>query len=178
MSGQAWLRLAGVIAAAVVVQVGILNGLTVDGAHPDGFLLVAIAAGMVAGPQRGAVIAFVVGLVADLFVLTPFGLSALVFVLVAFGVGAVASLPAGRLPYGFRMMMALAGSIAGTLLFSGISALLGQPKLPGHQLVVVVAVVAVAGVVLVVPATAALSWAVNVGPARDLASVSGGSALR
>jgi hypothetical protein len=76
------------------------------------------------------------------------------------------------------MMMALAGSIAGTLLFSGISALLGQPKLPGHQLVVVVAVVAVAGVVLVVPATAALSWAVNVGPARDLASVSGGSALR
>jgi hypothetical protein len=39
-------------------------------------------------------------------------------------------------------------------------------------------VVAIANVVLVIPVTAALSWAVNVGPSRDLAAVSGGSAVR
>jgi rod shape-determining protein MreD len=166
-----------VIVVTAVLQVGVLDGLEVHGAHPDGFLLVAIAAGLVAGPQRGAVIAFVVGLVADLFVLTPFGLSALVDVLVAFGVGSAAALPAGRAPYSFRMVMAFAGGITGTLLFAVISALLGQPKLSSHELVVV-AVVAIANVVLVVPAAAAMSWAVNVGPSRDLAAVSGGSAVR
>jgi rod shape-determining protein MreD len=178
VTGRAWLRLVVVIVVTAVLQVGVLDGLEVHGAHPDGFLLVAIAAGLVAGPQRGAVIAFVVGLVADLFVLTPFGLSALVDVLVAFGVGSAAALPAGRAPYSFRMVMAFAGGITGTLLFAVISALLGQPKLSSHELVVVVAVVAIANVVLVVPAAAAMSWAVNVGPSRDLAAVSGGSAVR
>jgi len=178
MTGRAWLRLAVVVVLTTVLQVGVLNGLEVGGAHPDGFLLLAIAAGIVAGPQRGAVIAFVVGLVADLFVLTPFGLSALVDVLVAFGVGSAAALPAGRAPYSFRMMMAFAGGIAGTLLFALISSLLGQPKLPSHELAVVAAVVAIANVVLVAPATAAMSWAVKVGPSRDLAAVSGGSAVR
>jgi hypothetical protein len=76
------------------------------------------------------------------------------------------------------MMMAFAGGIAGTLLFALISSLLGQPKLPSHELAVVAAVVAIANVVLVVPATAAMSWAVKVGPSRDLAAVSGGSAVR
>jgi hypothetical protein len=51
VTGRAWLRLAVVIVATTVLQVGVLNGLEVDGAHPDGFLLVAIAAGIVAAPS-------------------------------------------------------------------------------------------------------------------------------
>jgi rod shape-determining protein MreD len=178
VTGRAWLRVAAVGCIALVVQEGILNGLIVGGAHPDAFLLLAVAAGLVAGPQQGAVIAFVVGLVADLFVLTPFGLSSLVYVLVAFGAGTAASLPGGRAPYGFQMTVALAGGVVGTLLFEGIGALLGQPKLPAHQLVVVAAVVGIANVVLVIPASAALSRAINIGPPRDLGAVSGGSAAR
>jgi len=178
MTGRASLRVAAVVCVTVVVQEGILNGLVVGGAHPDAFLVLAVAAGLVAGPQTGAVIAFAVGLVADLFVLTPFGLSALVYVLVAFGVGVAASLPAGRSPYSFRLTVALAGGIAGTLLFEGISLLLGQPRMPAHELVVVAAVVGIANVVLVLPATAVMSRAINTGPPRDLAAVSGGSAAR
>jgi rod shape-determining protein MreD len=166
-----------VLLVTTIVQVGVLNGLVVDGAHPDAFLLLAIVAGLVAGSQRGAVVAFFVGLVADLFVLTPFGLSSLCYVLVAFGVGAVASLPAGRAPYGFRIVTAFTGGIAGSLLFDGIGALLGQPELPRHQLIVVVAVVAVANVVLVIPAAAAMTWALSADSAgRELATTSGGSA--
>jgi len=132
-----------------------------------------------AGPQRGAVIAFVVGLVADLFVVTPFGLSALVYVLVAFGVGAAASLAGGRAPYSFRMVMAAAGGIAGVLLFAGIGVLIGQPQLPSHQLLAVVGVVAIANALLALPAAMLMSWAVSSGPAsRELAPSSGGSALR
>jgi hypothetical protein len=116
--------------------------------------------------------------VADLFVLTPFGLSSLVYVLVAFGVGVVASLPGGRAPYSFQMVVAFAGGITGTLLFEGLAVLLNQPRLPSHGLVAVVAVVAVANVVLIVPTAAAMSRAIATGPSRDLAGVSGGSATR
>jgi rod shape-determining protein MreD len=179
MTARTWSRVAAVIVVTVIVQVGIVNGLVIEGAHPDLFLLVAIVAGLTAGPQRGAVIAFTVGLVADLFVLTPFGLSSLVYVLVAFTVGAAASLPGGRAPYSFRMVMAAVGGIVGVLLFSGIGALIGQPHLPSHQLISVVAVVAIANAILAIPAASMMSWAVNVGPAsRELAPVSGGSALR
>jgi rod shape-determining protein MreD len=179
VSIRAWSRLAVLIVGTVVVQVGVVNGLVIEGAHPDLFLLLAVVAGLTAGPQRGAMIAFAVGLVADLFVLTPFGLSSLVYVLVAFGVGAAASLPGGRAPHGFRMLMAVGGSVAGTLLFSGVGALIGQPHLPSPQLISVLSVVAIANAVLVVPAASLMSWAVNVGPAsRDLAAVQGGSALR
>jgi len=44
--------------------------------------------------------------------------------------------------------------------------------------VVVAAVVGIANVVLVIPASAALSRAINIGPPRDLGAVSGGSAAR
>lgn len=178
MTGRAWLRVAAVIAVTLVVQEAVLDGIVIGGAHPDAFLLVAITAGLTAGPQRGAVIAFIVGLVADAFVLTPFGLSALVYVLVAFGVGAVTSVGSGRAPYSFQMMLAFAGGVAGTLLFEIIAALIGQPKLPDGQLAAVVAVVGIANVVLVIPVTAAMSRAIRAGAPRDLAAVSGGSALR
>jgi rod shape-determining protein MreD len=175
MTGRMWGRLAVLIVVTAIVQVSFLNGLLIGGAHPDLFLLVAIVAGLTAGPQRGAVIAFVTGLVADLFVLTPFGLSSLVYVLVAFGVGEAASLPSGRAPYSFRMLMAAAGGIVGVLLFSGIGALIGQPHLPRQQLIAVVSVVAIANAILCIPVASMMSWAVNVGPSsRELVPVSGG----
>lgn len=178
MTAQTWLRLAAIVLAAVVVQEGILNGLVIGGAHPDAFVVLAVAAGLAAGAQRGAVIAFVVGLVADLFVLTPFGLSSLVFVLVAFGVGLLAAVPSNRAASGFQMLVALVGGLVTTVLFDGINDLLGQPKLPNHQLVVVSVVVGVAAAVLVVPTRAAMSWALTVGSSREAAPLSGGSATR
>ena len=85
------------------------------GAHPDAFLVLAIVGGLVAGPQRGAVIAFLAGLIAGLFVVTPFGLTSLCFVLVAFTAGLASRLSAGRAPYSFRFGTALIGGVAATL---------------------------------------------------------------
>ena len=50
-------------------------------------LLLPIAAGYAAGPDRGAVFGFFAGLVADLFLPTPFGLSALVGCLLGYATG-------------------------------------------------------------------------------------------
>ncbi len=178
VTARTWLRLGAIVLATLVLQEGLLNALTLGGAHPDAFVVLAVAAGLAAGAQRGAVIAFVVGLVADLFVLTPFGLSSLVFVLVAFGVGLLAAVPSGRAPYGFQMFVALVSGLVASVVFDGINDLLGQPKLPNHQLVVVALVVGVAAALLVVPARAAMSWALTVGPSREPAALSGGSATR
>jgi rod shape-determining protein MreD len=178
MTTRAWLRVAVVVLVTVVLQEGVLNGIVIGGAHPDAFIVLAVAAGLTAGAQRGAVIAFAVGLVADLFVLTPYGVSALVYVLIAFVVGSSASLLSGRPPRSFQLMMGLAGGIVGTLLFAIIDALLGQPRLPDHEVAVASAVVGLGCVVLILPAVLAMSWAITPAPAREAVPASGGSAAR
>jgi rod shape-determining protein MreD len=175
---QAWGRLGVVALIAVVVQVGVLNGIVVAGAHPDLFLLLAISAGLAAGPQRGAVMAFALGLVADLLVQTPYGLSSLCYVLVAFAVGLAAGTTSGRPPLGFRLATALLGGVGGTLLYAGLGNLIGQPSIPRHQIAVIVLVVTAGCVVLAAPAYRMLEWTVEVAPGahRDPAAFAGGSA--
>lgn len=178
MTLRAWSRLVPVVVLAVVVQVTVVNSIVISGAHADVMLVLAIAAGLAAGPQRGAVIAFVVGLVADLFLPTPFGLSALCYVLVAFAVGLASSLPAGRAPLGFQLAAALLGGIGGTLLYAGLAALIGQPSLPRGELATVVVVVTTGCVLLIAPAYRLLEWTVAAVPGarHDPAAYLGGSA--
>jgi len=178
MTIRMWGRLSLVAFGAVIVQVGLLNQIVVGGAHPDLFLLLAISAGIVAGPQSGAVIAFALGLLADVFVQTPFGLSSLCFVLVAFAMGMVVATLPGRPTVGFQLAAALLGGIGGTLLFAGLGTLIGQTSVPRHQLAVVAAVVA-AGCVVLAPLTyRVLEWTVAVAPGtrRDAGAFAGGSA--
>jgi rod shape-determining protein MreD len=173
-----WARLALVVFGAVIVQVGLLNQLVVGGAHADVFLLLAISAGLVAGPQRGAAMAFALGLVADVFVLTPYGLSSLCYVLIAFTVGLATEALPGRPTFGFQLAAALLGGIGGTLLFDGLGVLFGQPRVPWHELAVVVVVVS-AGCMLLVALTCRLfEWAVAVVPGtrRDAGAFASGSA--
>ena len=82
-----WSRLAAVIVFGLVIQVALLNQIVVWGAHPDLLVLFPVAAGLVQGPQRGAIVGFIAGLAADLVVQLPFGLSPLTFVLAGFAAG-------------------------------------------------------------------------------------------
>jgi len=178
MTMRTWGRLGIIVLAAAIVQVGVLNQIVIGGAHPDVFLLLAISAGLVAGPQRGAVMGFTLGLVADVFVQTPYGLSSLCYVLVAFAVGLAAGTVAARPTFGFQAAAALLGGVGGTLLFAGLGTLIGQPSVPQHQLVVIVAVVSVACVLLANLAYRLLEWAVAVAPGahHDAGAFAGGSA--
>jgi len=72
-----------------VLQIGIAPNFMFFGVIADFMLLAAIAAGVAAGPQRGAVVGFFAGLAYDLMRPGPLGLSALAFSLVGFAVGSL-----------------------------------------------------------------------------------------
>jgi rod shape-determining protein MreD len=164
MSLRMWARLALIAFGAIIVQVGLLNQVVVSGAHADLFLLLAISAGLVAGPQRGAAMAFALGLVADVFVPTPYGLSSLCYVLVAFAVGLATSVLPGRASFGFLLSAVLLGGVGGTLLFDGLGVLIGQPTVPFHQLAVIVVVVCIGCILMAYPAYRIFEWTVAVVP--------------
>jgi rod shape-determining protein MreD len=162
-----------------IVQVGLLNRITVHGAHPDAFLLLALMLGLLAGAQQGAVLAFAVGLVADLLVQTPFGLSSLCYVLLAFGVGSLSSLVGSRAPNGVRVLVGLAGGVVGSLLFDGLRLLLNQQGIPPRQLLVVCLVVGVSNAIGAIPVAITLTWVLRTSAAgREFVGVTGGSAVR
>ncbi len=162
----------------MLVQVSVLDQVVIGGAHIDLFLLLAITAGLVAGPQRGAVIGFALGLVADVFVETPFGLSSLCYVLVAFAVGLAAGTVATRPTLGFQVAAALLGGVGGTLLFAGLGTLINQPSVPRHQLAVTAVVVAAGCVLFANLAYRLLEWTFAVAPGahHSAGAFAGGSA--
>ena len=101
-------RVVLVVLLFVTVQETLMLDLRVGGVHPDIMVLLPIVAGIAGGPARGATMGFGAGLVADLFLPTPFGLSALVGSLVGFGVG-VATLALDRSALWLPPVAALAG---------------------------------------------------------------------
>lgn len=152
------LRLPLAVLLVLTLQNAVLQDMRVSDIHPDAMLLFAIAAGIVGGSEAGALVAFAVGLVADLFVQTPLGLSALSFALVAFAVGALqASLI--RSSWWITPLTALLGSAAGVVLFVVIGAVLGQTHLMSDDVPLVVAAVAVMNAVLALPAVRLAGWA-------------------
>ena len=102
-------RLSLVVFGFVAVQETVMLDLRIGGVHPDIMVLIPIVAGIIGGPSRGATIGFATGLVADLFLPTPFGLSALVGCLLGFGVG-LATVAVDRTAWWLAPLVALGGS--------------------------------------------------------------------
>jgi hypothetical protein len=81
-------KVAAVLLVGILVQTCFGNDLRVDDVAPDFMLLLAVCAGFVAGPDEGALVGFVAGLLSDLFLQnTPFGLMALAACLAGYVVG-------------------------------------------------------------------------------------------
>ena len=146
------------LVGALVLHTAVSPQLRVLGVAPDLLLLLGVAAGIAAGPHRGAVIGFVAGLLADCFVQTPFGLSALCYSLVGYGVGIFQTtiLHAARW---IPMATAVASGAAGVVLFAVIGAVLGEDGLLGGRLLTTVAVVALLNGVLVLAVLRPVRWA-------------------
>ncbi|MDE0066950.1 MAG: rod shape-determining protein MreD [Acidimicrobiaceae bacterium] len=81
------LRSAALILVALVVQVTVFADVRISGVAPELLVLLAVMLGYWAGPRRGPTVAFVIGLLWDVYLPTPLGLSAIVFAMVAFAVG-------------------------------------------------------------------------------------------
>ena len=127
-------RIPPLLLAAVLLHTAVLPQLRPFGVGADGMLLLAVVAGLVGGPSRGAGLGFGGGLLADCFLATPFGLSALVDGLVGWSAGVVA----GRLlrpGWWVVPAAALGAGGAGTLLFAGLASVLGEGALLSGRLV-------------------------------------------
>ena len=156
-------RVTLVVLLFVIVQQTLMLDLRIGGVHPDIMVLLPIVAGIVGGPSRGATMGFGAGLVADLFLPTPFGLSALVGCLIGFAVG-VATLALDRTALWLPPVAALGASALYEVIYAVLGSVLGQPQMLHVDLVRIVVVVSVTNAVLAMPATPAG----GLGPARGL----------
>ena len=152
-------RLPPVLLVAVMVHTAVAPQLRFFGVAGDVLLLLAVAAGITAGADRGAAFGFGAGLLADCFLQTPFGLSALTYSLVAYGVGAFQStiLHTGRW---IPMLTTLMASMVGVVLFALLGLVLGQEHLISARLATVAVVVGVLNGLLSPLAIRLLRWAV------------------
>ncbi|MCU1351390.1 MAG: rod shape-determining protein MreD [Acidimicrobiales bacterium] len=157
-------RVAACIVVALVLQVCFFARLPIAGARPDLLLLMGIAAGFVAGADKGAAVGFASGVAFDLLLPTPLGLSALVYTVVGYGAGALGG-SVIRAAWWIPMAMAAAASAVGVVLYALVGEVLGQETLSGPSLTAIVAVVAAVNAVF---APAAV-WAMRRALADDSA---------
>jgi rod shape-determining protein MreD len=152
------IRIAVILVSVAVLQRGVFSQLRVADVSADLFLLVAVAAGMTGGPDRGAAVGFFSGLTLDLMLQTPLGLSALVYCLIGFVAGRlqITVLRANRL---LPVLLAAVLSVAGVALYAGVSEVLGQTGAISTRLPVIMLVVAVANALLYPLARRLLVWA-------------------
>lgn len=151
------LRVAAVVFGALVLQVCLFARFSFDGARPDIMVLVAVMAGFVLGPERGAIVGFASGMAFDVLLSTPLGLSALVYTLVGYGVG-IATGSTVRTSRWVPSAVAAVGSAAAMLLYAVLGVVLGEATLEGPPLAAIVTYVAVVNAVLAPLASRAVSW--------------------
>jgi rod shape-determining protein MreD len=162
-------RLGLVLLPVLTVQTTWMAELRPFGVPGDLLLLLAIAAGMVGGPMRGATVGFIAGLAMDLVLLTPFGLSSLTYLAVGYAVGTIHDGVLRSAPW-IPVVAAFVASAVGVVFFVVLGQLVGQhfrlPELP--QIVVVTAVI---NAVLVFPAVFVTRWIEKAAPDRMMGAL-------
>ena len=158
MTARSMVRVAFVIFVVLIVQSTIMLSLRVGGAHPDLLWLLPITAALLDGPETGAIVGFWAGLAFDLVLPTPFGLSALVGCLLGYATGSLTAAVDPRATW-LKPVAALTGSVAADMLFAVLGAILGQQQMVQVDFLALFLVVAVSSVVLVLPVSRMMRWA-------------------
>ena len=155
---HATVRVIALVSLLVLLQVAFVSQLRVDRISADVLLLFSVACGVAAGPDRGALVGFFVGLGYDVFLQTPFGLSALAYSLVGFAVG---SLQSGilRATWWIPVVTAAGASAGGIVLFGVLGAMVGQPDFVSPRLALIAVVVGFMNAALAPAASRAVAWA-------------------
>ncbi|MCB0963218.1 MAG: rod shape-determining protein MreD [Acidimicrobiales bacterium] len=149
-----------VVLGALTLQVCLFSRFSFDGARPDVMVLVAVLAGLLAGPDRGAILGFASGLAFDVVLTTPFGLSALIYTIVGYGVG---TLSGGMVRSSRWLVPAVAavGSAVAMLLYALVGVVVGEATLDGPPLAAIVVYVAAVNAACSPLAARAVRWVVD-----------------
>lgn len=161
-------RLAFVIFVGLTLHLSLFATTRIGEVRPDVLMLIAVAGGIVGGAERGAVLGFFVGVVADLFLHTPLGLSALTFSLVGFAVGTLQS-SVIRAAWWIPPATALVSSAGGILLYALLGALIGRPEFLQPRVLVVAVGVGLANALLAIPLVRVMAWALPLDADRSYA---------
>jgi rod shape-determining protein MreD len=123
----------GLLAAAAVVtalllQVTVVNRLGLPLGHPDLVLLCVVAIAVVSGPTWGAIVGFAAGLLADTLPPADHTLArlAIAYALVGYAAGLLEDVEERSVPT--TMLVVATASGAAVLVFAGVGALLGDPR--------------------------------------------------
>jgi rod shape-determining protein MreD len=160
MSARAAVRVAFIVFVALTAQSTVVDALRLGGTHPDIIWLLPITAALLDGPETGAIVGFWAGLAFDLVLPTPFGLSALVGCLLGFSVGSVTGAVESSTSW-LKPVAALIGSVGADMLFAVLGAILGQQEMVKINFVALFAVVSISSLVLVLPVSRLMRWALS-----------------
>ncbi len=155
-------RVTFIVAVFTVVQQTVMIDLRIGGIHPDILVVLPIVAGVAGGPSRGATMGFWVGLVADLFLPTPFGLSALVGTIIGFTTG-LGTLALDRTAKWLTVVAALVASACYEVLYGALGSVLGQPQMLHVDFPLIVVVVGVVNAIVALLALRMVVWALPEG---------------
>ncbi len=170
VSARIGARVALVAFIVLLAQSTVILSVRIDGVHPDLLWLLPITAALVGGPDFGALVGFWSGMVFDLFLPTPFGLSAFIGCILGYSMG-VATAAVDKRAVWLRPVAALVGSVAADMLFAVTGAVLGQTQMVKVNFVFLFAVVAISSVIVVLPVSRLMRWAMAVdGQRRSLVS--------
>lgn len=169
MLGNVRFRVPLVLVLALILDTTLLTEIRIAGVMPDLMLLLAVAAGLEAGPTTGALVGFVSGMMADLVLPTPMGLSALVFTLVGYGVG-ITKGGLLRDAWWFPMFVAFVACSAGEGLFAVVGTVIGEAALINAHLGTIMLVVGATDGLLALPTQRVVRWSLaHRAPARTYA---------
>jgi rod shape-determining protein MreD len=148
-----------VLVVALAIQLGFIARLEVAGVQGDLMLLVAVCAGLAAGPDRGAIVGFAAGIAFDSLLQTPFGLSGLTYALVAYLAGSLQD-SVLRAAWWIPVSTAAAASALGVILYGVFGTMVGEDLL-GTDLLRIAAVVGFLSSMGALPMLRVVRWAVG-----------------
>ncbi len=165
-------KMALVCLGALVLQLTVFVDVRFGSAAPELLALVAILAARVVGPDRGAVMAFLAGLLWDVYLPTPLGLAAVSFALCAYAIGSMES----GMFHDTRfqaVLLAGVGTAAMVCIYALLGAVVGQDNLLTDDLIGIALRAAAANSGLAVLVDPIVRWAVTESEQVDRAAAAG-----
>ena len=150
-------RLGAIFATVFVLQVSLVPHFRLGGYVIDLPLIVVVLVGLHLNPQTGSFIGFVVGLMIDLALETPFGMTALTFSLIGFAAGSASPHLAERNLIIRSLTVALLGATA-TALFASFGVLIGLEYVTRRELGAIALVTSAAAIPIATLLSPLIRW--------------------